>query len=104
MLEGELGTLNRDGRQVGGFLNWQMSAMLDGMPRSGCRTFERKTFKVTVGKYWILEELEGDEFHADFYQLIKDRLIIVTRHDVTVKIPDSPLNMIIPGHLVMWHG
>lgn len=104
MLSGELGTLNRDGRQVGGFLDWQMHAYLDGMPQSGWKTVKRKTFKVMVGKYWILEKLEGDKFHAIFYQFIKDRLIVVTRHDVTVKIPDSPLNMIIPGHLEMWHG
>ena len=104
MLTGELGTLNRDGRQVGGVLDWRIDALLDSTGRSGWRTIERRSFKVRVRKYWVLEKLEGDKFHAIFYQFIRGGLVVVTQHDVTVDIPDSPLDMIIPGRLEMWRG
>lgn len=101
MLIGQLGTLNRDGRQVGGFLDWQISAELDIGRQVAWKSYKERGWKAKANRFWILEKLEGDEFYAIFYQRIKDTLVIMSQLDVRVKVPDAPLNTVVIGNLEM---
>jgi len=101
MLAGQLGTLNKNGKQVGGFLDWQINATLDIMRPTRWKAYRETGWKAKANRFWILEKLEGDEFYAIFYQRIRDKLAIVSQLDVKVKVPNAPLNTIALGHLEM---
>lgn len=101
MLTGQLGTLNKDGRQVGGFLDWRINAVLDTTGRSDWKTYKERAWLAKANRFWILEKLEGSNFHAVFYQRIQNRLVVVSQNDVRVEVPDAPLNKIVIGHLKM---
>ena len=101
MLTGQLGTLNREGKQVGGFLDWQITSELNTTKQSKWKAYKTSNWKAKASRFWILEKLEGDEFYAIFYQRIQDKLAIVSQLDVRVKVPNAPLNTIAMGHLEM---
>lgn len=101
MLTGQLGTLNKDGRQVGGFLDWRISATLDATRQTKCKAYKETGWKAKASRFWILEKLEGNEFYAIFYQRIQDKLAIVSQLNVKVKVPNAPLNTIALGNLEM---
>ena len=101
MLTGQLGTLNKDGKQVGGFLDWQINAILNPARQTPWKAYKESAWRGKANKFWILEKLEGDEFYATFYQRIRDRLVIVSQLDVRVKVPNAPLNTVVMGNLEM---
>jgi len=104
MLTGQLGTLNRDGKQVAGFLDWQLDVTLDYAGQAEWKTYKERGWKAKASRFWILEKLEGDEFYAIFYQRIRDTLVIVSQMDVKVKVPNAPLNTLVMGNLEMRRG
>ena len=101
MLTGQLGTLSKDGRQMGGFLDWRISATLDTTRQTRWKAYKERGWRAKASRFWILEKLEGDEFYAIFYQRIRDKLAIVSQLDVKVKVPNAPLNTIALGNLEM---
>lgn len=80
---GEIGTLNQ-GNQIGGFYDWVISLNIYTTHGPDGRVYHISSIKATASKYFYLKEPSGDEIIANYYQLIKDKLILMASHKVTL--------------------
>ncbi len=100
MLNGEIGSLIQDGKQIGGFLDWTIELNLESVERPQGREY-RKVLKATADRYWVLCSPSRGEIKALYYQLIRDRLVLVNQSLVSIelgtvldKIINKPIEMI----------
>ncbi len=85
-MEGEIGSLVQDGKQIGGFLDWTIDLTLTSVERPQGREYKRALVKATANKYWVLcEPLQG-EITALYYKLIGDKLALVNQAQVMIKL------------------
>ena len=101
MLNGEIGSLIQDGKQIAGFLDWTIELKLTSVERAEGRQYKKIATKATANRFWVLSAPSGEEIMALYYQLIRDKLVLVNQAKVTVelgtvldKISDKPLEMI----------
>lgn len=101
-MRGELGTLNIDGRQIGGFLNWQIDIYLKREASRCSKRYGVQFIRVRADKYWMLEIPEANIVDAIFYVLFHDELMAVSQNKVRINLaPDVPLNKILDKRLGM---
>ncbi len=62
----------------------------------------RVSKKVTARSYWLITEPDGDIFEVDFYQQIKNQLVLMDTGRVKLKLPDTTtLNRTLSAPLVL---
>ena len=102
---GELGTLNIDGRQVGGFSSWVMETTVQPAKKGTVRSGRLVQWKTTALKYWMLQRVETDTMDAIFYCFNGVSFRQVSANRVRIKLPQEyPLDQPIRGLLEMVHG
>ena len=99
---GKLGILKLDGRQVGGFLDWEIQISLYSTIRGNTRVSKLQKWTATARKFWMLEQVTPDRLQAIFYCFNGD-LRQVSQNQVTVRLPNIyPLREMINKPLVMY--
>lgn len=91
MTTGTMGKLVIDGRQVGGFKDWQIDVFI----RKG-----KAITRIFAESYWMFERIKTAE--ATFYFSSNDALLIANQFPVTLELPESyALNKLIKTPLKM---
>ncbi len=73
---GEIGSLVQDGKQIGGFLSWTIDFVWAG----------GKVVRITstADKFWWHCSPSQSEITALYYQLVKDKLVLITQSKVEI--------------------
>ncbi len=94
-MNGEIGTLFQEGKQIGGFYDWAIDIqLLKGLQNN------KAIVKATAARFWVLCSPSQSEIRASFYRLVGDRLVLMNQAQVTVSLGDKlglikkPLEMI----------
>lgn len=102
---GELGTLNIDGRQVGGFSSWAIETMVQPTRKGNLRSGKLAAWKATALKYWMYEKVDTGTMDAIFYCFNGVAFSQVSTNRVKVVLPaEYPLGQPIRGPLEMTYG
>ena len=99
-MQGEIGTFYQDSKQLGGFLNWSIDLSLFRAERPDSRVYKLHSIKSTAERFWLLETPTEGEITAHYYQLIKDRLVLVNSHIITADL-NVDINKMVNRPLVM---
>jgi len=93
MTFGAIGKLEIDGRQVGGFRDWQIDVLFYNRTRAEAIAI--------AGNYWMFEKVEG-KLLATFYFSINGELIMANQSLVNPELPKQyTLNKLIQAPLKM---
>lgn len=88
MTEGEIGTLTKDGRQIGGFYSWAIRPVLVREPRKDGTVYRLVHVEARATRFWVFEHASG-QLIANFYRLVGSRLILMEAKAVEVNIPTT---------------
>lgn len=101
-MNGELGVLSIDGKQVGGFLDWEMDINLREVSASSSKQYKLVGWKARAFQFWMLEIPNTNVMDALFYFYRKGQLIQASSNKVRIKLPPTyPLNIIINTQIEM---
>ncbi|MBA7602016.1 hypothetical protein ES703_09101 [subsurface metagenome] len=101
-MNGELGVLSIDGRQIGGFLDWELDIGLREVSASSARQYALTEWNARAHRFWMLEIPDTNAMEALFYFYKNGKLLPASSNKVKVKLPsDYPLNTIINSTLEM---
>ena len=98
-MQGEIGALYQ-GKQIGGFLNWSIDLQLNRAETPDSRVYKLHSIKSTAERFWLLSAPTDSEITANFYQLVKDRLVLVNSHIITADL-NVDINKMVNRPLVM---
>ncbi len=94
-MNGEIGILFQDGKQIAGFYDWTIDVQLmKGLQNN------RVMVKATADRFWVLCSPSQSEIRASYYRLIGERLVLMNKSSVQVElgatlgIINRPLEMI----------
>lgn len=102
-MNGCLGVLSIEGKQVGGFLDWEIDVDIREVSASAHKQYAIQKWKAVARKFWLFE-IPDTPMDATFYTLFHDDLVAVSENRVKVNIPDIPLNTLINHNLEMLKG
>lgn len=91
-MEGEIGVLYQEGKQVAGVTNWEITLFLDNTSIKGWSSQKVTDKKISAWGYWLTQESECDEYEACFYVSWRGELVLVDKSIVKVNLPDAPLD------------
>ena len=86
-LEGQIGVLYQEGKQVGGLYDWEFHIILDYTTKDGMKEYKPHK-KIDARSYWLVEPVKENVFDAEFYQVMNDRLILMDAGKVAIDLPD----------------
>jgi len=86
-LEGQIGALYQDGRQVAGVYDWESHIILASTTVDGMKVYKPHKH-ITARSYWLVEPVEENVFYAEFYQVLLDNLILIDAGTVGIDFPD----------------
>lgn len=100
---GKLGVLYLNGRQVGGFLDWEIEVMTYPIKKGNLKASKLSQLKITALKFWMLEKVNADSIEAIFYCFNGLDLKQVSQNKIKVNLPSEyPLDQLISTSLVMY--
>ena len=98
-MNGELGSLVQ-GKQIGGFYNWTIELKFITIDKP-FREYNKAPTKATAESFWMLSEPSQEEIRASYYQLIQDRLVLVSEAVIKAEFGLYELNKLINRELEM---
>jgi len=101
MQHGEIGTLVKDGEQVGGFLNWHLEVFIEETSSGPHRKYTTISVKANADKFWLNREISTDKYMVIFYQLVGKELYALFQNELKVKIPQASIGEYINQKLEM---
>ena len=100
---GELGTLNLEGRQVGGFFDWEIQVSIYISHEGNLRASKVGKWQAIGKSYWLLEKVSTDKLEAIFYCFNGVDFKRVSHNSVRVVLPaEYPISVEIKAPLVMY--
>ena len=87
IIEGQIGVLYQDGKQVAGIYNWEARVVLQYTTVNSIKNYNPKK-KIEARSYWLVEAPEGNVFNAEFYQVVGDQLALMDAGKISVDFPD----------------
>ena len=87
-MDGKLGVLYQDNKQVGGFFDWDIHLVSDFTTVRGWKTFKPKK-KISARSYYLVEKLKDNQFVVEFYDVVKTKLVLMDKGEAVVDLPDS---------------
>jgi hypothetical protein len=89
MQHGEIGQIIKDGKQVGGFLDWVLEVSIIETTSDKRRSYTTQSVKATAKRYWLNEPVSQGRYDCIFYQRVGNELIALFQNELKVKITDS---------------
>lgn len=87
-LEGELGVLRQEGKQVAGVYNWESRIILNYTVKDSMREY-KPTKIMKARSYWLVEPVTSDEFDIELLKVIDNALVVMDSGKVKVSFPDT---------------
>ncbi len=103
-MNGELGVLYQEDKQVGGLYDWEIITISQSTVRDGWYDF-KVAKEITARSYWLIVTPDGSIFEVKFYKAIRGQLILVDKGITMIDLPDKTLDhrLYIPLE-IMWIG
>jgi len=86
-LEGQIGVLYQEGKQVAGIYDWESHIILDSTTVDGMKVYKPHKH-ISARSYWLVEPVKENVFYAEFYQTMLDNLILIDAGNVAIDFPD----------------
>lgn len=86
-LEGQIGVLYQEGKQVAGVYDWESHVILDYTTTDGMKVYKPHK-KIDARSYWLVKPVKENVFYAEFYQTLLDNLILIDAGKVVIDFPD----------------
>ncbi len=104
-MNGELGVLYQEEKQVGGLYGWEIDFAYDSTVSNGWREF-KITKGISAASYWLNFVPDGNCFDIKLYKAIRGQLVLVDSGKVMINLPsvrifDTKLNIPIE---IRWIG
>ena len=92
-MNGEIGVLYQDGRQIGGFYDWEITINLEQsswgeLGQGDWLEWQVSPQYITAVSYWLVHKPKDMTFRADFYQYIRNQLVLVDSSIVQIQLPE----------------
>jgi len=101
-MDGELGALFQEGRQVGGFFDWHIDIPLHEMTSGQHREFVIGKCRAMASRFWMLERPNGKAMEVRFYFHRNGALLLASINEVIVELPgEYELNKVIERRVSM---
>jgi hypothetical protein len=81
LMTGEIGKLELNGEQVGGFKYW-----------TAIQNRDTNETKVIASKFWTLRKLDNGKYTAEFYSRVEDKLELIYKAPVEIEFPEHEVN------------
>lgn len=101
-MNGEIGSLVQDRKQIGGFLNWIIDPILTSSVRAENRVYKMVAVKATAQKFWLLSSPSQSEITALYYRLTRGKLVLITQAQVNVELGGDINKMISKSLEMIW--
>jgi hypothetical protein len=101
MQYGDIGQIIKDGRQVGGFLGWDLEVQIEETTSAPSRQYTTQKVKASSDRYWLNEKIESGKYTCIFYRKVGKELLALFQNELKVKIPEIRLDEYISKPLVM---
>ena len=92
-MNGDIGVLYQEGKQIGGFFDWEMNISLESSTwqegGGDWVNWEVTPPKITAISYWLVQKPKGTAFRADFYQYIRNQLVLADSSMVEIDLPEK---------------
>lgn len=88
-MQGDLGTLNVDGQQVGGFFDWEITVNLADTSTSAWTKYIVQNWKATAKAFWMLKVPKTDVMDAFFFFFEAGQLLQASANKVKVRLPSG---------------
>jgi len=86
-MNGKIGVLYQDKEQVGGFYNWDLHISADYTTVDGWKEY-KPTKHIRATAYWLVSEINGNCFDAEFYRENNGQLVLMDAGQVSIDLPD----------------
>ena len=86
-LEGQIGVLSQNGKQIAGLYDWESHVVLNFTTKDGMKEY-KPAKHITARSYWILEPVRENVFDAEFYQIVSNELVLMDTGKVVIDFPD----------------
>ena len=102
MQHGEIGQILKDGKQVGGFRDWNLEVYVEEVTSGLTRQYTTQKVRATSKRFWLDKPIDTGKYMVLFYQQVGEELVSLFQNELKVKIPtntmigkyiDSPLEM-----------
>lgn len=90
-MNGELGVIYQNGKQVGGFYDWEIELAPNSTIRDGWREFKLNK-EISAISYFLLKTPISNTFDAEFYKVKNKQLILIGRGKIVIDLSDKTLN------------
>jgi len=90
----EIGTLYQNGKQIGGFMDWEIDLRFTCINKPQGRVYSKVLSKATAKKFWILGKPTEDTITANYYSMVRDRLVLINSQIVSVDLSGEINKMI----------
>lgn len=93
-MNGEIGTILLNDKDIGGFLNWNLSIQLREISTKPMKEYQVDELKADAKPYWLKEQVTGT-VDILFRKIIQGELVTVSKNRMKISIQDVPLNKLI---------
>jgi hypothetical protein len=87
-MQGQLGALYQDGKQLGVFYDWTLDLSMTRLETADSRVYKVHAIKSIASRYYLFSEPSEGEITANYYQLIKGQLVLMATHLVKMNKPE----------------
>jgi len=87
-MEGEIGVLYQDKKQVGGFYRWDTHVVAPFTTVDAWKVYIPRKVIIAIG-YWLVEIPIDNCFDAEFYAVKDGRLVLMDAGQVAIDLPDT---------------
>lgn len=87
MQYGEIGQILKDGKQVGGFRNWNLEVYLEEVTSDLNRKYTTQKVRATSKRFWLDEPIVTGKYMVLFYQQVGKELVSLFQNELNIKIP-----------------
>jgi len=85
-MNGQLAVLYQ-GEQVGGIYDWNIDIRFEHLVVNKSRQYTSHKL-IAALSYWLIKVPHGNEFDAEFYQVIQNNLVLMDAGKVSIDLPD----------------
>jgi hypothetical protein len=87
-MHGEIGALYQDGKQLGGFYDWTLDLSMTRLETADSRVYKVHAIKSMASRYYLFREPSDGAITANYYQLIRGKLVLMATHAVKINTPE----------------
>ena len=100
-MNGELGVIYQDGKQVGGIYDWEVDIIPIPTIQDGWREYKIKK-EITAKSYWLTNAPANNQFDIQLLKVVRGQLVVMDGGKVKIDLPNKTLDRRIDIPLQIW--